>query len=86
MHNTRVHGFLYTSADASSLIRGGHNSFDLAVIATKAQHVPDALKVADKLVGSGGPVAGILLIQNGIATTKEGRFFCILIQCRSACV
>ena len=47
--------------------------FDLAVIATKAQHVPEALKVADKLVGNGGSVAGILLIQNGIASTKGGR-------------
>ena len=49
----------------------GDNPFDLAVIATKAQHVPEALKVADELVGDGeGPVAGILLIQNGIGTTK----------------
>ena len=66
-------------------MRGDDNSFDLAVIATKAQHVPEALKVADELVGDGeGPVAGILLIQNGIATTKEGSFIVLVKSCHIA--
>ena len=68
---TATESIMKSVADATSLLRGGVNSFDLAVIATKAQHVPEALKVADELVGDGeGPVAGILLIQNGIGTTK----------------
>ena len=49
------------------------SAFDLVVIATKAQHVPEALRVAAKLIETGGLAAGILLIQNGIGTTK-GRF------------
>ena len=59
--------------DATSLRRGDDSAFDLVVIATKAQHVPEALRVAAKLIEKGGPAAGILLIQNGIGTTK-GRY------------
>ena len=53
-------------------MRGNGSAFDLVVIATKAQHVPEALRVAAKLIEKGGPAAGILLIQNGIGTTKGG--------------
>ena len=49
----------------------GDSPMDLVVIATKAQHVPEALRVAAKLIEKGGNTAGILLIQNGIGTTKE---------------
>ena len=49
--------------------------FDLVVIATKAQHVPEALRVAAKLIERGRPEAGILLIQNGIGTTKGGEIY-----------
>ena len=50
----------------------GDSPMDLVVIATKAQHVPEALRVAAKLIEKGGNTAGILLIQNGIGTTKGG--------------
>lgn len=63
------------TSDAAHLVEeiatGRSEPSDLVVIATKAQQVPEAVKVAAKLIEKGGPHAGMLLIQNGLGPTME---------------
>ena len=49
---------------------GTSNNPDLIVIATKAQHVLEAVVSAHRVIQDAEPHCALLLIQNGIGTTR----------------